>query len=100
MRYSFEWDSVKAIRNLKKHVVSFENAATVFLDPHALTLFDTEHSRSKEDRWITLGVDQKGGLVIVCHTFWGKTDSSCKVRIFSARKTTKSEAKQYKDSTT
>jgi len=58
LRYDFEWDPQKAKQNLRKHRVSFERAATIFLDPDALTLFDAEHSET-EDRWITLGIDNK-----------------------------------------
>lgn len=40
----FEWDARKAAANLKKHRVAFEDAATVFLDPLAMTFLDPEHS--------------------------------------------------------
>jgi uncharacterized DUF497 family protein len=52
-RYIFEWDSQKARENLRKHRISFERAATIFRDPQALSIFDTDHSEN-EDRWITL----------------------------------------------
>ena len=48
-QYQFEWDPVKARRNLKVHGITFERAATVFLDPQALSEFDEEHSHD-EDR--------------------------------------------------
>lgn len=54
MKYNFEWDSVKAKSNLKKHKVSFEEAAEVFLDPLHISIPDDEHS-DIEERWITLG---------------------------------------------
>lgn len=40
MNFNFEWDPNKAKANKEKHGVSFEDAATVFRDPHALTIFD------------------------------------------------------------
>ena len=51
--YDFEWNSVKALANLHKHGVSFDQAATVFLGALALTVFDETHSALKE-RWFTL----------------------------------------------
>ena len=68
MQYDFVWDADKARRNRRKHGVSFEQAATVFHDPRAASLYDDEHSES-EDRWITLGLSATGGLVVVNHTF-------------------------------
>ena len=44
--YHFEWDPEKAQANHIKHRVSFEEAATVFLDPHGLSLYDTEHNEA------------------------------------------------------
>jgi uncharacterized DUF497 family protein len=58
-QYQFEWDPIKAQRNLKQHGVSFEHATTVFADPAALSEFDDEHSQD-EERWITLGLDRTG----------------------------------------
>lgn len=50
-QYEFEWDPIKARENVKKHRVAFERAATIFLDPNALSEFDEESVI--EDRWIT-----------------------------------------------
>ena len=44
----FKWDSTKAARNLRKHGVSFEEAATVFTDPLAYTFADPDHSFGEE----------------------------------------------------
>lgn len=93
-QYRFEWDPSKARRNLKDHGVAFERAATVFLDPEALTEFDEEHS-GDEDRWITLGLDRTGTLVVVCHAYREETETSARLRLISARMATKKEAKQY-----
>ncbi|HRH82095.1 MAG TPA: BrnT family toxin [Thiobacillaceae bacterium] len=49
------WDPAKAQTNLAKHGVSFAQAASVLLDPLALTVFDTSHSQD-EERWFTLGL--------------------------------------------
>jgi uncharacterized DUF497 family protein len=92
--YQFEWDPIKAHQNGRKHGVTFERAATVFLDPQALSEFDEEHSQ-EEDRWITLGLDRTGTLLIVCHAYQKETQTSARVRIMSARKATKSETNQY-----
>ena len=66
--YEFEWDPVKAQANFSKHGVDFERAATVFLDPLALTIPDEDHSEA-EARWITLGKDGADQYVLVVHRF-------------------------------
>ena len=93
-QYQFEWDPIKARQNSKEHGVAFERAATVFLDPEALSEFDEEHSQD-EERWITLGLDRTGALLVVCHTYREETEAGARVRLISARKATKNEAKQY-----
>ena len=92
--YEFEWDPSKARDNLKKHKIAFERAATIFLDPDALSEFDEEEGRH-EDRWITLGLDRTGVLLVVCHTYREETETSARIRLISARKPTKNEAKNY-----
>ena len=92
--YQFEWDASKAQRNAREHKVTFEEAAEVFADANALSQFDTEHSNG-EDRWITLGMDQAGRLLVICHTFQEITRVRARVRIFSARKATRSERRCY-----
>ena len=94
MRYIFEWDPQKAKENLRKHRISFERAATIFHDLHALSIFDTEHSED-EDRWITLGMDSSGNLLVVIHTFHAIDDTSRRIRIISARKAMRKETRQY-----
>lgn len=64
MIYEFEWDPEKARANQHKHGVPFEEAATVFLDPRAVSLYDEEHSE-QEDRWITLGFASTGRILVV-----------------------------------
>ena len=96
MRYNFKWDPVKANENVRKHKVNFQRAGTIFHDPHAISIFDEEHSR-EEERWITIGKDNSEILLVVSHTFQGINASSCRVRIISARKATRKERKQYEE---
>ena len=58
------WDAAKAQVNITKHSVTFAQAATVLLDPLALTVFDADHSET-EDRWFTLGMSSDGKLLAV-----------------------------------
>lgn len=93
-QYQFEWDPRKARRNVKQHGVTFERAASIFVDRSALSEFDEEHSEG-EERWITLGLDQTGVVLVVCHTFRNDTESSARLRLISARKATKRETAEY-----
>ncbi len=92
--YQFEWDPIKARSNHKKHGVPFERAAAVFNDPQALSIFDESHS-TFEERWITLGLDSTGMLIVVCHTFEDEHEYKVRVRIISARRATKKEIQRY-----
>ena len=94
VQYDFEWDPVKAQANLKKHRVSFEAAVTVFRDPRALTVFDEEHDED-EDRWVTLGIADDEGLLVVIHTFRETNRQQITVRMISARRATRKERRQY-----
>ena len=88
----FEWNPDKAARNLRKHGVSFTEAATVFGDPLSATYHDPDHSIA-EHRYITVGTSQSGRVLIVAHTDRGEN-----VRIISARKITRREREQYEES--
>ena len=94
INYNFEWDPRKAHDNLGKHDVSFDEAATVFRDSKALSIFDPDHSEI-EDRWITMGISEKGRLLIVIHTFREESNDTVTIRIISGRKATKQETKTY-----
>lgn len=95
-QYNFEWDPPKAAANLRKHGVSFERAATVFQDPEARSLYDRPHSYAGEDGWITLGMDAHGQLLVISHTWREAGEGAARCRIISARKATKTEARQYR----
>ena len=58
INYNFEWNHQKAKSNVTKHGISFEESATVFKDPIAISIYDDEHSIN-EERWITLGISRK-----------------------------------------
>ena len=96
--YEFDWDPVKAQANFSKHGVDFERAATVFLDPLAVTIPDEEHSET-EHRWITLGKDAVGHDVLVVHTFeWlADDDRAPEIRLISARKPTRAEIRDHEE---
>lgn len=79
LQYNFEWDPYKAKQNLRKHKVSFERAAEVFLDPLAISIYDEQHS-SDENRWITIGKEQTNLVLVVIHTFDEKNLDNCKIR--------------------
>ena len=85
----FEWDADKANRNVEKHHVSFEEAATVFDDPMFITFIDDEHSID-EERYITIGLSRHGRLLMLAHA-----DRKDTIRIISARRATKKEEQFY-----
>ena len=87
----FEWDNNKNQINQRKHKISFEEAKTVFYDEEALVIDDPEHS-DQEERFIILGLSNKSNLLIVCHCY---RESDTVIRLISARKATKTEARQY-----
>jgi uncharacterized protein len=84
-----EWDPSKASQNLKKHGVSFEEAATVFNDPLSSTIDDPLHSQT-EERFIIVGSSQQNRLLVVVHV-----DRGTRIRIISARLATNYERKIY-----
>jgi uncharacterized protein len=95
VNYNFDWDPGKANINRDKHGVVFEEAATIFKDSKAISIFDPDHSET-EERWITMGVSEKGRLLIVIHTFIEEGgEDVVTIRIISSRKATKKEIKIY-----
>ncbi len=87
----FEWDPEKAEANEGKHGVSFSEASTAFGDALALTFPDPDHSLG-EYRFLTFGVSRTGRLLAVSHA-----EREGRVRIISARETTRRERKIYED---
>ncbi len=85
----FEWDDNKAVRNLKKHGVSFEEAVTIFNDPLIATIPDPDNSKD-EERYISIGVSVGGRLLVVIHT-----EREERIRLISCRKATNAERKYY-----
>ena len=88
----FIWDEKKNQKNINEHKVSFYEAETVFYDPNAKIIHDPDHSID-EDRFIILGISKLMKLLVVCHCY---RESDEEIRIFSARKATKKEKKEYR----
>lgn len=86
-----EWDPAKAIANLRKHGVSFEDAATALADELAVTGADPDHSKD-ESRFVTVGASSAGRLLVIAHTERGEF-----LRIISARLATKHERQIYEE---
>ena len=91
MEIEFEWDPDKEKQNIRKHGVSFHEAATVFGDLLSWTFPDPDHSIG-EHRYLTVGISLQGKTLIVSHMDRGK-----KTRLISARKTTRRERKYYEE---
>jgi uncharacterized protein len=87
----FQWDAPKADANIKKHGVSFDEAASVFLDQLAVSGQDPDHSVG-ESRYITFGMSSLGRLLAVSHTH-----RLGNIRIISARRVTRIERKLYEE---
>ncbi len=85
----FEWDNTKAAKNLRKHQVSFDEAASVFDAPMFITVVDEEHS-DDEERYITIGISKRRRLLVIAHT-----DREGQIRVINARKATRKEADFY-----
>jgi hypothetical protein len=84
----FEWDLVKANANFRKHGVLFSDAASVLEDEQALTLRDPY--AEEEERWITVGLDLFGRLLVVVYVWRDET-----IRFISARPATPRERQEY-----
>ena len=86
-----EFDQEKAASNLKKHGVSFDEAATSLLDPMALVREDDD--ARDEARFVAVGISNAGRLITVCYTLRNKET----IRLISARKATTNERRQYEN---
>lgn len=83
-----EFDPAKALANLRKHRVSFAHAEQSLRDPFAVTIEDPD--AEGEQRFVTLGMDTLGRILVVVHT--SRED---RIRLISARKASPGEAEQY-----
>jgi uncharacterized protein len=88
-RMEMEWDPAKARADYRKHGVRFADAVIALEDQHAITVRDEAQN---EERWITIGLDAVGRVLVVAYTW--RTD---RVRLISARTATKREAMQYEE---
>jgi len=84
----FEWDPAKAAANFAKHGIRFEDAVLALEDEFALTMRDA--FVDEEERWITLGMDAQGVLLIVIYTWRGEN-----IRLISSRRANAREQIQY-----
>jgi uncharacterized DUF497 family protein len=82
------WDPKKAESNFQKHKVRFSDAETVLFDPLALTIHDQDVDG--EQRFVTVGSDAIGRILVTVYTYRGST-----IRLISARKATPTERRQY-----
>lgn len=89
----FEWDSVKAESNIRKHHLSFETATRVFADPFAVV--EQDRVENGEPRWRTLGLVDGYLLLLVAHTVRDDEDGSEIIRIISARRADPKERNRY-----
>jgi uncharacterized protein len=87
----FEWDKLKSAANLSKHLVSFEEASTVFADPLYVDFYDPRHSHD-EHRYIIIGQSNQGRILIVSYT---ERDDA--IRLISARELTRAELEDYEE---
>ena len=84
---NYEWDPRKAKSNIADHRIRFPDAVSVFQDERALTI---EDPYPDEERYVTIGMDAFGRILVVVYTWRGEN-----IRLISARKATKSERTQY-----
>ncbi|AFZ43971.1 protein of unknown function DUF497 [Halothece sp. PCC 7418] len=85
----YQWDNNKATGNLRKHGIDFADAVSIFKDDLAITIFD---ERFEEERYVTIGIDALGRVLVVVYTVRGD-----EIRLISARKATRKEQQQYQE---
>ena len=91
MGLRFSWDPRKAIRNERKHGISFREATTAFADPLSITIEDPDHSE-REHRYLLIGITALDHLVVVAHSERGN-----EIRLISARRATRAEREAYEE---
>jgi hypothetical protein len=82
------WDVEKAAANIRSHGIEFSHAGTVLDDPMVVTIEDTRHG---EQRFVTIGADILGRVLVVVYAYSGEED----IRLISARKATPKERRVY-----
>ncbi|NET38740.1 MAG: BrnT family toxin [Cyanothece sp. SIO1E1] len=85
----YQWNRDKATTNLRKHGVDFADAVSIFSDDLAITIPD---ERFDEERFVTIGLDAFGRVLVVVYTLRGD-----EIRVISARKATRQERRQYEE---
>ena len=85
---SFEWDPKKAAENFAKHGVRFADAVIVLEDSLAVTIPDP--GSAEEDRFVTIGMDEQGRILVVAYVWRGDS-----VRVISVRPATRLERREY-----
>lgn len=85
---NYQWDSSKATANIRKHGIDFADAVGVFEDVWALTI--EEQAEKGEQRFVSLGTDFLGRLLVVVYTYRNEN-----IRLISARRATKRERNMY-----
>ena len=88
----FEWHGTKAAANLRKHGVSFDEAATVFADTLSHVFSDRDHS-DDETRFLIIGMSEVGRVLVVSYT-----ERVEQTRIISAREAMRKERQFYEES--
>jgi len=83
----YEWYHEKSLQNRRKHGVAFADAVAVFQDERAVTLEDSDQ---EETRFVTMGLDSLGRVIVVAYTWRGD-----RIRLISARRATPAERRQY-----
>lgn len=86
---AYQWNEDKAAANLRKHGIDFADAVSVFSDDLAITIPD---ERFDEERFITIGIDAFGRVLVVVYTMRGDV-----IRLISARQATRREQQQYEE---
>jgi len=86
---NFAWDPRKAAGNLRKHGITFDEAATVFADPLALSVQDDVHA----DRTLLIGMSGQHKVLLVVHV---ELDEDT-IRLVSARRATTHERRRYEE---
>ena len=82
----FEWDDAKALANVAKHGVSFEEAAEALEDPRSSDVGDVAHA----ERVVTLAMCARTGVLYIV-----SCERGARVRIISARRATRHEQRSY-----